>query len=441
MRELRPGQEADVPGEPLPAALATWVDHLAAPLLDLLEALAADGHGVWAVGGCVRDALRGGAVHDIDLAVTWSPEALLATIPGTIDTGSRFGTVTLRAGGRTYEATTLRSEDGHSDGRRPDTVRFSRSLSTDLSRRDLTVNALAVDVARRRLHDPFGGRADLAAGRLRAVGDPAARLQEDGLRVLRAYRFIDAGLAGRWSFEPTLAAALPEAAGRLAGVAGERCWQELRRILAGRHGGHILRRMDADGVTAAAIGAAIPDLQQATAHLDRLPHGAHLVRPASRLGLLLRAASAPVRDAVTERLRLSRADTSALTAAAGLGRRRPTDAAGLRWWRHLAGEHLTERLLLAQTLDPEGDLPVRLAALPPLQAGEAPLVDGHNLIRDGHAPAGRELGRLKTWLHRQQVRLDLPDADAVIALIEVAAANGFSDLPAGPTPPSQPNQA
>lgn len=153
------------------------------------------GHRCWIVGGCVRDIARGlfdqskAKASDWDLATTATPDLVLTLFKRVIPTGLEHGTVTIVLSKQHFEVTTLRGEEGHSDGRRPDQVYFVDDLEEDLLRRDLTVNAMAYDVERRSFHDPFSGLDDLNGKLLRAVGDPAARFAEDGLRVLRCARF------------------------------------------------------------------------------------------------------------------------------------------------------------------------------------------------------------------------------------------------------------
>jgi hypothetical protein len=155
------------------------------------------------------------------------------------------------------ECTTLRADGDYSDGRRPDTVRFGDSLLEDLARRDFTINAMAVSVRRRLLFDPHGGRDDAAAGRLRAVGDAQARLTEDGLRSLRAYRFMD-GKRGLRDPDPALAAALRgSAAALLRRVSRERVWAELRKVLSGPRAATVVERMADDAVLPAILHPAV----------------------------------------------------------------------------------------------------------------------------------------------------------------------------------------
>lgn len=155
----------------------------------LLTRLQARGYGAYIVGGAVRDMLRGATPHDYDIATSAVPAQIRAVFTDlrTYDTGAAHGTVGVIYDGKTYEITTFRRDGAYSDGRRPDTVEFTGDLCEDLARRDFTVNAMAMD-ADGRVCDPFSGKADLSARRIRCVGDPDRRFAEDGLRLLRALR-------------------------------------------------------------------------------------------------------------------------------------------------------------------------------------------------------------------------------------------------------------
>jgi tRNA nucleotidyltransferase (CCA-adding enzyme) len=212
----------------------------------ILETLWSAGHAGYVVGGALRDELLGRTATDWDVATDAHPERLQGLFPGT-HYENRFGTVLVSVEpGRAVEVTTFRRDIEYRDRRRPDRVEFSDSLDEDLARRDFTINAMAYgrEGDRRgtdgkdspsgadpglRLVDPSGGRADLAARVIRAVGDPAARFDEDALRLLRAVR-----LATQLEFEiePATLAALRKAAPHAAGVSPERIGQELRRMLA-----------------------------------------------------------------------------------------------------------------------------------------------------------------------------------------------------------------
>ena len=152
----------------------------------------------WIVGGCVRDELLA-AQHssqksefrgDWDIATSARPEQVQKLFRRVIPTGIQHGTVTVLMKQAGYEVTTLRGETEYTDGRRPDSVYFVDDIKDDLARRDFTINAIAYDPLAEQLIDPFDGIRDLEARVLRAVGDPAQRFAEDGLRVLRAARFV-----------------------------------------------------------------------------------------------------------------------------------------------------------------------------------------------------------------------------------------------------------
>lgn len=171
----------------------TPIDHLidAVPedVLGICRRLRERGRRGWIVGGCVRDLLRGQDAKDWDVATDARPEEVVAAFRKVIPTGIQHGTVTVLVRGVPYEVTTLRGDGTYSDGRRPDRVEFVDDITADLARRDFTMNAIAIDPVDGHLIDPFGGRSDLEAKIIRAVGDPGERFAEDGLRVLRAARF------------------------------------------------------------------------------------------------------------------------------------------------------------------------------------------------------------------------------------------------------------
>ena len=195
----------------------------------LLTRLQARGYGAYIVGGAVRDMLRGATPHDYDIATSAVPAQIRAVFTDlrTYDTGAAHGTVGVIYDGKTYEITTFGRDGAYSDGRRPDTVEFTGDLCEDLARRDFTVNAMAMD-ADGRVCDPFSGKADLSARRIRCVGDPDRRFAEDGLRLLRALR-----LAAQLDFtiEANTAQAMRRQAARLGRVSAERKWTELSALL------------------------------------------------------------------------------------------------------------------------------------------------------------------------------------------------------------------
>lgn len=192
------------------------------------------GFEAYMVGGAVRDYLRGAVPHDIDVATSASPEQVKALFERTIDTGIEHGTVMILLDGEGTEVTTFRTESGYSDNRRPDKVEFVNSLHEDLKRRDFTINAMAM-TEEMDIIDPFGGRDDLRANIIRAVGAPKERFSEDALRMLRAIRF-----SGQLNFhiDPATKQAIIEHAERIQSVAMERIKAELDKVMLS-HSAHI----------------------------------------------------------------------------------------------------------------------------------------------------------------------------------------------------------
>jgi tRNA nucleotidyltransferase (CCA-adding enzyme) len=165
-------------------------DAIPAAALEICRRLDAHSFGAWVVGGCVRDHLMGRDVSDWDICTSASPQQVMKIFPRVIPTGVQHGTVTVLMAKTGYEVTTLRGETTYSDGRRPDSVYFVDDVQHDLARRDFTVNAIAFDPVRELLIDPFDGIGDLRRRVIRAVGKASERFAEDGLRVLRAARFV-----------------------------------------------------------------------------------------------------------------------------------------------------------------------------------------------------------------------------------------------------------
>ncbi len=207
----------------------------------MCHTLVAAGHEAVTVGGAVRDALLGREPGDWDVATSAHPDDVLALFRHCIPTGLQHGTVTVVTGrgeASHVEVTTFRGEGTYSDGRRPDAVTFGVAPArTTFQRRDLVVNAMAFDPERGVLHDPFGGVADLAARRLRAVGptgdafvDAVARFTEDGLRAMRAVRFA-AVLEFEVDAETARGLGQPSVLASLAKVSRERVADELHKML------------------------------------------------------------------------------------------------------------------------------------------------------------------------------------------------------------------
>ncbi len=198
----------------------------------VLNRLEGAGFAAYAVGGCVRDTLLGRVPDDWDVTTAARPEQVLTLFDGyAIPTGLKHGTVTVRAEDMHIEVTTFRADGTYTDHRRPDDVTFSNRLEDDLCRRDLTVNAMAMDVDGH-ITDLYGGREDLKNGILRCVGEPGKRFGEDALRILRTLRF--AAVLG-FAIEPRTAAALRGQAPLLTYIAPERVLTEMDKMLCGEY--------------------------------------------------------------------------------------------------------------------------------------------------------------------------------------------------------------
>ena len=207
-----------------------------AELRPLADRFVAAGHAVYLVGGTVRDLLLGRPiVGDYDLTTDARPPEIKRLLGDWADAvwtqGERFGTIGARRGGRSYEITTHRAEAYHADSRKPD-VAFADAIESDLSRRDFTVNAMALALPDPNLVDPFDGAADLAASRLRTPLSAAESFTDDPLRMLRAARFV----AG-YDLRPVdgLTDTIRDLRGRLEIVSAERIRDELDKLLTVEH--------------------------------------------------------------------------------------------------------------------------------------------------------------------------------------------------------------
>ncbi|MCR5663508.1 MAG: CCA tRNA nucleotidyltransferase [Oscillospiraceae bacterium] len=197
------------------------------PVRQVLTALQARGHLAYLVGGCVRDVLMGVHPHDWDVCTSALPEQVMEIFPHTLPVGLRHGTVTVVLQARHVEVTTFRAEGGYADHRHPDAVSFVGDLNTDLSRRDFTVNAIALPLDGF-VVDPFGGVQDIRDGIIRCVGEPERRFEEDALRMFRALRF-SARLG--FTIEENTMAAIRLKAPLAASLSPERVRDETEKLL------------------------------------------------------------------------------------------------------------------------------------------------------------------------------------------------------------------
>lgn len=225
------------------------------PLIPFARRFREADHQLYLVGGAVRNLLLGKPPVDFDFATDATPEEVQKLFKRVLPTGIDHGTVTVLFKGAQYEVTTFRTETGYSDGRHPDEVRFADTIEEDLSRRDFTVNGIALELPSEAVVDPFNGREDLRRRIIRAIGEPRERFAEDGLRLLRAVRF-----AAQLDFtieEPTFAAIRQESH-RLAPIARERVRDELEKSLVSDHPAKALRLLRDAGL----LKETVPELAE-----------------------------------------------------------------------------------------------------------------------------------------------------------------------------------
>ncbi len=392
----------------------------------VLARLASDGWTARFVGGCVRDTVAGRTVKDVDIATDAPPGRVMALLEGrgmrAVPTGLAHGTVTAVAGGAVFEITTLR-RDVETDGRRA-VVAFTDDWSGDAARRDFTINALYLD-GDGTLYDPTGGRADLAAGRVRFIGAANDRLAEDVLRLLRFFRFH--ARYGTGAPDAAAMAACRAYAPRLAGLSGERIWAEIRRILCARDPGQALRLMDEAGARAAVL---------AEAHLfDRLDRAVEIERELGLVPSAVRrlAAALPAEgldiDGLARRLRFSRAAAARLrnAVAAAAELIAAPGAAPARRWLYRRGEETSGDALAVALADCRvmgRDEAAFDAFGPALADWTRPVfpIGGGDAVALGAAPGpsvGRALGEVEEWWIDQGFA---PDREACLDRLAAAFA-------------------
>jgi poly(A) polymerase len=400
----------------------------------VIAALSAGGAELRFVGGCVRDAILGRPVSDIDIATHDPParvmELLQAAGIRAIPTGIAHGTVTAVLGKAHFEITTLR-RDVETDGRHAK-VAFTADWREDAARRDLTINAIfcAPDG---KLYDPFGGLADLSAGRIRFVGDPRARIREDVLRLLRYFRFY--AHYGKPPPDGDALAACRELAPLLPTLSGERVAAELLKLLRAPDPAAVLLLMRGESVLAhvlpeAATGPGIATLR-ALVTLEGLGPGADALR---RLAALIDPAQGEAAArAIAERLRLSGAERERLAGMAAIEpalTREMTTKTSRRLLYRYGMERFRDLALLAwaREIVSEGpsagraaeDWREHLGAAADWQPIELP-VKGRDLIALG-VSAGPAMGQLLAALEEWWIAEDFaPDRAACLAKAEAMA--------------------
>ena len=390
--------------------------------LNVLKVLRGRGS-AWIVGGWVRDSLMGVKTEDMDIATTLTPEQIKSIFPRSIMVGASFGTVIVRTDSGEFDpeedvqVTTLRSEDGYHDRRRPERVTFleegdgDESILEDLSRRDFTINSMAVDVDGN-LIDPYGGLTDLSNGVLKTVGSAERRFSEDGLRVLRAFRFLDAGTSGMREMDESLEAGIRQAGDFLSGVSKERIGVEISKILTGENTHQIVLKMSSLGVLDRVFEGHKIDIPTKLS-------GNHLVN----LALLFRKqniSSGSLSETLRKLLVLSKRELAEISVMHDC-RSIKVDSSieSVRRFKALIPE--IRRGLILDYLDKAGaDLIEFRISLEDLENEEgviSPLIRGDRLAEVTGLGPGPRLGRLKDWLYRKQIERGLKTEEEVLSLL------------------------
>ena len=390
----------------------------------VVAALRGQGRQAWLVGGCVRDRLLGRQPEDYDVATDARPEEVVALFSNAHLVGAHFGVVQVSEGEAEVEVATFRSDHSYLDGRHPASVEFETDPRQDVLRRDFTINALLQDPETGQVLDFVGGRADLEAGVIRAIGDPEKRFGEDHLRMLRAVRF-----AARFGFviEPRTMAAIERLREMIKVVSAERVHDEMVRILTeggARRGVELLDQSGLLGVLLPEVAAmkGVPQPPEFHPEGDVWIHVLlmlEMMREPTRtlaLGVLLHDVGKPPTFRVAERIRFDEHDAVGARMTVGILTRLRFSSDDIRQvealvaqhqrWRHvpemrasklkrfLRMERFEEHMELHRLdclashgkLDNYEFAKRKLEELPPPELKPPRLLTGHDLIQAGYQP-------------------------------------------------------
>ncbi|MDZ4685900.1 MAG: CCA tRNA nucleotidyltransferase [Planctomycetaceae bacterium] len=390
---------------------------------DIVRRLREAGFVAYFAGGCVRDLLLGRAAKDYDVATSARPEQVreLFGQRKTLAVGESFGVIVVlgpRAAGQ-VEVATFRTDLEYTDGRRPDRVEFC-SPEEDAQRRDFTINGMFYDPVDSRVLDFVGGEHDLAAGVIRAIGDPHARMTEDKLRMLRAVRFT---ATLEFQLDAATADAIRKMADQLHVVSAERIAQELRKMLVDPHRRRAIELCD----DVRLLTVIFPELRDRTAWERTLAMLSLLPAPAFELAfaVLLHMLPAATVHAICRRLKLSNDESNRITWLVGQQNalREAATMSLARVKRLLSHPDRDDLLQLARAalLAAEADLHPMLfceeflARTPAAELNPPPLITGDDLIHLGLRPGPRFKELLDT-IRDAQLNREIATNDEALAL-------------------------
>jgi len=394
----------------------------------LLGLLNSQGEEARVVGGAVRNTLLRLPVDELDIATTAVPDEVVRRVEGagwkTVPTGIEHGTVTVLIGGRPFEVTTLR-RDVETYGRKAKVV-FGRDWVADAERRDFTINALSLSVEGK-VHDYVGGLADLATHRVRFIGDPAQRIAEDYLRILRFFRFH--AWYGQGTPDPAGLDACIRARGGIETLSRERVRTELLKLMLAPHATPTLALMSETGLLGSVLGGVA--LLASFENMVKVEAAAGFEADAVRRLGALSVWVAEDGERLEQRLRLSNADAERLSALERWWQISP--AAGEHFARtllyRLGAQHFVDQVLLAWSRSAAGAVHREWRALAEMPqtwtAPEFPL-RASDFIARGLAP-GPALGAAMRSAETSWIAADFPADRAAIEAIADRAARQAND--------------
>ena len=387
--------------------------------VEIIGELRNSGHEAYLVGGCVRDMVMGLEPADYDIATSARPEQIVSMFPRTENIGAQFGVILVIFRGHPFEVATFRSDEAYVDGRRPTGVVFT-DAKQDVLRRDFTINGLLYDPVGKQVIDYVGGRKDIEAKLVRAIGDPRARFEEDKLRILRAIRF---GARLEYHIESATWEAVRAMAPAIHQVSSERIREELSRILTEGQAARGMRLLEESGLRRQIL----PELEW-TGHIEK---SLGFLKKGSEadfaMGVLFHHAAVSSVEKIVERLKCSRAEMQHIIALVEnlprfSGIRQMSTASLKRFFRLNRFEDLVElaRIHCIAAGEDLADLNYVLRKRADWTDGDicpAPLITGDDLIAMGFAP-GPLFKDILMRVEEEQLEGRLSDRAAAVDLVK-----------------------
>ena len=374
----------------------------------VLQRLRCEGE-AWIVGGWVREALLGNSSTDLDIATTLTPDKVKKLFPRSIPIGEDYGTVIVRLEKEIegqWEVTTLRKEGTYGDGRRPDNVLFGDKIEDDLARRDFTINAMAID-ENWNIIDIFGGKKDLQQNILRSVRNADERIAEDGLRIMRAFRFLD-GEESMRTLDRDLELAIIENKNMLENVSNERIGDEIKKILSKNNSKEILAIMEKTGV----LNCLFNELSIEIANIRGN-------NPLVTLAIILNKNDCDGKELSNKLRDILKFSRKELELISFLHDNKSVifdkDLGGLRRFSVYLSEEQKKAIL--EYHNPLGFIE-SLNNMENLVKNRLPLIDGITLSNSTNIEPGPKLGMLKGWLYRQQIEKNLTNKEEILELLD-----------------------